>query len=328
MRKDLKIFALVIAALVIICILIGIYAIYLPFTLSYVDDRNMGISSSITWENQTDQNYGGPVYAENGTVKGHITIQAYYPTLVMAMVDEKVVPFFYNGSLNETHLVDPEENTGMYVPNDSAFEITGIPVGVHDVAILTFLDPYDFNRSGWQSDGPIGGGVQNYVIVMGNGNSSALELMNQSISKAIVRSTTSNSNTSFISKSAAANKLWAVENTGKDNVLNYYVNIGHYYINGNSTDLPFKLVQLLDYKQVPAQYNSTDYAYTGHTTNSEPITVPMSVKTPDTAGPHKLIVLLSINPYQAIDPYGGNTGWEIQGPDGITSISTWYKEKK
>ncbi len=201
----------------------------------------------------------------------------------------------------------------MYVPNDSEFEITGIPEGVHDVAILTFLDPYDFNRSVWQSDGPIGGGVQNYVIIMGNGNSSALELMNQSISKAIVRSTTSNSNTSFISKSAAANQLWAVENTGKSSVLNYYVNIGHYYINGNSTDLPFKLVQLMDYKQVPVQYNSTDYTYTGHTTGSEPITVPMSVKTPDTAGPHKLIVLLSINAHQAIDPTWGNAGWEIQG---------------
>ncbi len=31
MRKDLKIFALVIVALAIICILIGIYAIYSPF---------------------------------------------------------------------------------------------------------------------------------------------------------------------------------------------------------------------------------------------------------------------------------------------------------
>ncbi len=71
MRKDLKIFALVIVALAIICILIGIYAIYSPFTLSHVDDRNRGISSSITWENQTDQNYSGPIYAENGTVKGH-----------------------------------------------------------------------------------------------------------------------------------------------------------------------------------------------------------------------------------------------------------------
>ncbi|HEY3422148.1 MAG TPA: hypothetical protein VGK13_03240, partial [Methanocellaceae archaeon] len=256
---------------------------------------------------------GAPILAQNGTVKGNISIQVYYPTLVMVMVDEKVVQFFYNGSLNETHLIDSGNSPEMWVPNDSAFEITGIPEGVHDVAILTFVDPYDFNKSTWLKNGPIGGGVQNYVLVMGNGNSSAMELMNQSISKAIVKSISSNSNSSFISKPVASNQLWVVENTAKDKVLNYNVNLGHYYINGNSTDLPFKLVQLLDYKQVPVQYNSTDYAYTSHTTNSEPITVPLSIKTPVSAGPHKLIVLLSINPRQAIDPAGGNAGWEIQG---------------
>jgi hypothetical protein len=313
MRRELKIFALVIAALVIICILIGIYAIYSPFLSSHVDYRNRGISSSITWGNQTEQDYSEPIYAENGTVNGHFSIQVHYPTLVMAMVDEKVVPFFYNGSLNETHLVYPGDDPEMYVPNDPAFEITGIPAGVHDVTILTFLDPYDFNKSSWQGDGPIGGSARNFIVIMADSNNSVQTLMNQSISKAVVRSTTSNSNFSFISKSPLANRLWLTENIDKNGVLNYYVNIGHYYVNGNSTNLPFKIVQLMDYKQVPVQYDSADYVYTGHTTNSETATVPMSIKAPNTTGPHKLIVLLAINTHQALDPDHGDTGWEIEG---------------
>ncbi len=318
MRNDFKIFALVIAALVIICILIGIYATYWPSISSHVGDNNAGISTKITWENQTDPYYGWPIYADNGTVKGHIPIQAYYPTLVMAIMDDKVIPFYYNGSLSKTHLIDPGENAGIWMPNDSEFEITGISEGVHDLVIIAFVDPYNFNQSWWLRNGPIVTSEQNYVIISASGNDRMQELKYQSFSYAIVTSTTSSSNTSFICETASSNPIGQLVKLRKGTVLNYTVNIGHIYVNDNTTDLPFKVVQLLDYEQVPVQYNSTDYVYTGRTTNSEPVAVPLSIKAPDISGYHKLIIIISINPHQALDPGHGGAQWETQmGTDDV-----------
>ncbi len=271
----------------------------------------MGISTKITWENQTVP-YGWPLFAQNGTVKGNIPIQAHYPTLVMVMIDEKFVPFYYNGSLNKTHLIDPGDNPGMWMPNDTAFEITGISEGVHDLAILAFVDPYNFNHSIWQSNGPIVTSVQNYVIISASSNERMEELKNQSFSYAIVNSITSSSDTSSICETASSEPLGLPVKLRKGAVLNYSVNIGHIYVNDNTTDLPFRVVQLLDYEQVPVQYNTTDYVYIGHTTNSEQVAVPLSIKAPDISGYHKLIIIISINPHQALDHGRGDAQWEIQ----------------
>ncbi len=315
MRNEIKIFALVIAALVVICILIGIYAIYWPtvlvLTSGHTDNRNASIGTNITWENQTPP-YGWPIFAQNGTIKGNIPIQAYYPTLVMVMMDEKVIPFYYNGSLNKTHLIDPGENPGMSMPNDSAFEITGIPEGAHDIAILAFVDPYNFNQSIWLRSGPIVISAQNFVIISASSNDRMQELINQSFSYSIVTSTSSSMNNSFICETASSKPLGLPLNLRKGDVLHYYINIGHIYINDNTTDLPFKVVQLLDYEQIPIQYNSTDYVYMGHTTNSEQIAVPMSIKAPKTSGYHKLIIIISISPHQALDPGHGDAQWDIE----------------
>ena len=70
---------------------------------------------------------------------------------------------------------------------------------------------------------------------------------------------------------------------------------------------------ILRFYFVSVQYNSTDYVYTGLITNDVPVTVPMSIKAPNTPEPHKLIVILSINTHQALDPAHGDAQWETQG---------------
>lgn len=315
MREDFKFYVSIFIAIVIICLLLILYAILAPRLSSQwnpADNIKQGISTNITWEDQAITPYGEPIQARNGTIKGHMPIQAYCTTLVMVLMDEKVVPIYYNGTMNKTHLIEMGDNVGIWMPNNSSFTITGISEGAHSITFLTFIDPYNFNNNIWQNGGPIGGSSQSFSIIMANDTQTVQEIKDRSFSTAQVNSITGQSNYSFISRSSSSNQVWSREKIRKGTVIEYYVNIGHYYVNGNTTNLPFKLIQLLDYEQVPVRYDSADLVYTGQTTNSESVTVPMSIKAPDTRGPHKLIILLSINPRQALDPVHGDARWEMQ----------------
>lgn len=317
MEKETKWIAYAILAIIALCIILIIFSTFMNFLLlmsGHPSDIKSEISTHLTGENGTILPYEGPVLAPNGTFIVDFSIQAYYPSLVMVLVDGKTVPFYYNGSVNKTHLINIGENASTYVPADPELTITGLSEGVHDVTFLTFVDPYNFNNSIWERGGPVSGGAQSFAVIVANDTKAMQELQEQTFAHVVPPSETGTANVSFLSKSPLSNRVWSSEKIREGTVINYYVNVGQIYLNGNRSSIPFRLIQLLDYEQVPVRYDSADLVYTGSTNNSEPATVPLSFKAPNVTGQHKLVVLLSINPYQALDLTHDDPRWEIANP--------------
>jgi hypothetical protein len=317
MEKETKLVVYAILAIIAICIVLIILSTFvkiLPLIGGHSSDIKAGISTHLTGENGAVLPYQGPVLAPNGTLSLDFSLQAYYLTLVMALVDGKVVPFYYNGSVNTTHMIDVGENASTYMPVDPEFKIMGLSEGVHDVTILTFVDPYNFNQTILNRGGPVAGGSQSFAVIVANDTQAMQELQEQTFARTVLSSEAGSSNVSFLSKSSLSNQVWWNDKVRKGTIVNYYVNIGQHYVNGNSSSIPFRLIQLLDYEQIPVRYDSADLMYTGSTNNSEPYTVPLSFKASNVTGQHKLIVLLVMNPYQALDPTHNDPRWRIPNP--------------
>lgn len=98
------------------------------------------VSMNLTQHLKEKQNFEGYANIANAMKKEN-------QYLLFALLDYKQIPFYINGSKNETHLVSLGPMEEHFYP----FKIDGLPPGSHDLLIGVFLNPY-FCRKRFKCD--------------------------------------------------------------------------------------------------------------------------------------------------------------------------------
>lgn len=288
--------ALVLAALAVVIVLS--YFILAP---SRVDtNANLPYMPSYTVEllaTDGSSYLNSTLNVSGGQFDGVLKMTAQDDYLVMAMVDEVVVPFYFNGSYGRQHLMQPGPNMTTVL---STFNVTNLSRGVHDVTVLVFVNPYDFTNDTYFS--PTAFEVRSFKVTVDNGTVTWPAFRNRAAAGNDVVYTDVYSNLAGQSEKPFVEDTFPWNgDVDAGEVFDYYFNVPSPGIMGiNPQDLNFSIVQLLDYQQVPVKYDSSDCVYYGFQKKGEYLAVHMSVKIPDTPGSHKLFILFTYDPCEGI----------------------------
>jgi hypothetical protein len=238
-------------------------------------------------------------YIQNGTFKGYFEVMNGFPQryqfLVMALVNYKVVPFYYNGTINSTHVVELDpKSTDTY-----AFNITDIPDGLNDVYFLVFLDP--FNNSSSDDYRLTTEHLMTDVrfnVIQGEANKPNINLSNFT-----KQSESSNSiGDILVNKNYFNSTFWLYQNVTKNDTINYNINTQ----NDENKSRTFAVIQLLDYNQIPINNNNSEYVYYGSLNKSEAGSINASLIVPNSSGLHQLAVIIFTHPYENLEISPGN----------------------
>jgi hypothetical protein len=310
MDKSLKLAAIAIAALAVICIVI--FGIIFIWSIIHVPANR---SSSLDFRYYDDsQPYSNHTqYTQNGTFTGHMHVGGSSDTMLILLQDYNVTAFHYNGSVNTTHMIARNVyfNESNYVtPIDTAgyndtFAISGIPDGFHDVEFVGFVDPYNYTGNNALSDGPFSAGGVRFNVIVNNSTKTIPPYTDSALSNDTLYSHNYSFGGPVLTKEPFSSNYWPRENANGGSVVDYYVNMGSMMWNDNLTGYSFAIVPLLDYEQIPIRVGSPDTVYYGHVDKNMFTAVHMSLMAPDEAGLHKLAVIVITSPYQDLEvaPY-------------------------
>lgn len=244
--------------------------------------------------NNTITPFNYTLYVNDGSFDGYMVIDNHFnhenQYLVLALLDYKVIPFFYNGTVSTTHIV----NVSPMDMNHGYFNITNIPNGFHDILFLAFLDPYNHSLDdGYRLDTDCSDmGRWRFNLVFKNDTKPFVQFKNVYSDY----NTYDKLNGLLVTKEMFSNKIFLSKNVTPNEILHYFINIGN---KGNISE-NFAIIQLLDYNQIPINYNESDYVYYGSIGSGERSSIPVNIKIPDSNGVHELIIILTINPYENI----------------------------
>ncbi|MDQ1252240.1 MAG: hypothetical protein QG646_1358 [Euryarchaeota archaeon] len=255
------------------------------------------VGMNITQHLKVNENFEGYLNIANEIKKGN-------QYLLFALLDYKQIPFYINGSKNETHLVSLGPMEGHFYP----FKIDGLSPGSHDLLIGVFLNPYNHSlnsRYRYDTDFSMMGSKRLNVIV-GNGSTSMPEFKKP---KTFYQSSNFLEGL-LVNKEPFSAKSWLVEDVKKNETLEYYINIGN---SSRKNQRTFAIVQFLDYKQIPIMQNTSDYVYFGRINKSEEGAIPASLIVPDKNGVHELIVVWVSDPYENLEISPGKLNTNLEG---------------
>lgn len=250
----------------------------------------------------------------DGNFSGILTVEPSGDCLLMALVDYKVVPFWFNGSYNTTHYLSGSKGNTIFKYSDpdygsytGMFSITNLSEGFHDVLFLGIVSPYDFTSTPGGSR--TSGGSMRFNVVAGNATKPSVFIEKRSTT---VNAEYSSDNGVFssLSKEPFDGRSLFQETLKPGTVFNYYVNVGHGCVDGEYRNTSLAIVQLLDYRQVPVVYGTGNSTYYGYIDRNENCSVYMSFKAPEAVGQHKLIDIIVTDPYADLEFPSGmmNTG--------------------
>lgn len=233
--------------------------------------------------------------AENESLEGYIAItnaiHADTQYLLFMLVDYGTVPFYVEGHSGLTHLLTlkPMEK------NFYHFRLENLSKGYHDVIIGAFLNPYEHSLDTeyrMSTDFALMGRIR-FNVIVGNSYYPLPELNNPEIfcNRSYVLEGL------IVTKEPCSPTGWFSENVTKGQKLEYFINIG----NNENEQRSFAVIQFLDYKQIPIQYNSQDYVYYGYLLNGDKASIPASLIVPNETGIHELIVVWVSDPYQNVE---------------------------
>lgn len=319
MDKNLKILAAAIAVIAIVCIvaIIALYAWRLYVFSTLGSGGSLG-SLLLSYSQENGSQLNQTQYAPDGSFSGRLYVEGTADTMLIALVDYNVTAFGYNGSTNKTHIIPIKayvNNTGYVTPYDPStpkeyFNVSGMPDGFHDVQFLGFVDPYNFSDTGWVSDGPFSANGVRFNVIVNNSSKPELKYTDGPSSNDTFYSGTYEfpSSPPSLSKEPLSIKGWQKEKVKAGDTIDYYVNLAHPTFDDKHTNYSFAILQLLDYDQIPIRIGSADNVYYGHIDNGTFASVHMSLKAPAGAGNHKLIVIVSGDPYSDLEvaPYVEN----------------------
>jgi hypothetical protein len=302
----------VIAGVIILLIVMMIAAVFIVNKLGENIPRGASYSIGFHYAN-TDGSV--PIrytqYADDGNFSFLLTVEPSADCMLMALVDYRVVPFYFDGRYNSTHYLagsPMENNSGVMSGNYSGLvSVTNLSEGFHDVLILGMLSPYNYTSSPLRS--LTGGGSMRFNVIVGNATKPSVSFENRSTAFNAAYSS-ENHVFSPLSKSPLDNRGLFKETVKPGTIFNYYVNVGHGMVNNEIRNTSLAIVQLLDYRQLPVVYGTRDAAYYGYIDRSENCSVYMSFKVPETVGLHRLVNIVVTDPYADLELASGiiNTG--------------------
>jgi hypothetical protein len=232
---------------------------------------------------------------ENESFKGYLEVEnAMYTSnqyLLFILVDYLMVPFYVEGQKGLTHLV----NLNPMEDSFYSFKLNHLPAGTHDIVVGAFLNPYkhsldtDFRLD---TDFAMMGRIRLNVIV-GSGSYPFPELR----SPDIFCNKSDTLEGLMLTKEPCSPKGWFTENVTRGQKLHYYINIGNFEENQRA----FGVIQFLDYKQIPLEYNSSEYVYYGLLKEGNKTSIPASVIVPDNPGVHELLVVWFTEPFENVE---------------------------
>ena len=241
-----------------------------------------------------------------------MTVEPSDDCMLVALVDYRAVPFYFNGNYGKTRYLNGSQ-TGKY---NGTFSVTNLSQGFHDMILVGFVVPDNFTYNAGLPANRMTTGSLRYNIVVDNGTKPRPVFENSSTAGNATYRLDYNFSGPNIVREPFDNKGWSWEDVKPGQVLDYYLQVGHGLVNGKKLNTSYAIVQLLDYSQVPVRYDTSDYVYYGFIDVNESSSVHLSLKAPDTAGPHRLVVMLATDPYEdrEIAPGVTNTNitWSVQ----------------
>jgi hypothetical protein len=268
------------------------------FGFSIYHTFNPLVGMNRTQHLKVNENLEGYLDVANAMKKGN-------KYLLFALLDYKQIPFYFNGSKNETHLI----SLGPMEEELCPFKIEGLPPGFHDLLFVIFLNPYEHSlNSSYRYDTDFSMmGSKRLNVIVGNGSAVIPEFKNF---YAFAKSGYPLEGL-LVNKEPCSSKSWLVENVTKNQTLKYYINLGN---NDNFKHRTCAIVQFLDYKQIPIRYNNSEYVFFGYLNKGKKGSIPASLKVPDIEGVQELIVVWISDPYENLEISPGirNTKLEDQ----------------
>jgi len=296
--KKLKILFFVI--FIFACIICSYYIIIKPITNTIENNGSEYMGFGFYQKNNnTITPFNNTLYVNNGSFDGYMVIDNHFnhenQYLILAFLDYNAIPFYYNGTVSTIHIVNMSP-MGM---NHSYFNITNIPNGFHDILFLVFLDPYNHSLDEvYRLDTDYSDmGRWRFNVVFKNDLKPLIQFKN-------VYTDDNNSNKLngvLVTKDTFSDKIFLSKNVTPNETLNYFINIG----NKRNISENYAIIQLLDYNQIPINYNESNYVYYGSIKSGERSSIPVNIKIPDSNGVHELIIIWTTNPYENI--------WSLNG---------------
>jgi hypothetical protein len=279
-----------IAALLIIVLIVAAMFLANMFWAKAPKTNGIGFSINRGWPEAV----GATQYAAGGNFSLPITVEPTDDCMLVALVDYQAVPFYFNGSYGKTHRLNGSP-TGEY---SGIISVTNLSRGFHDVVLAGFVAPDNFTYDAGLPVNLMAAGALRYNVIVDNGTKPAPAFENSSNPRNATYRLDYNFSGPNIFREPFDNRGLSREDVKPGQILDYYLQVGHGTINGRKLDTSYAIIQLLDYDQVPVRYNSSDYVYYGFIAVNESSSVHLSMKAPDTAGPHRLVVLLATDPYE------------------------------
>ncbi|HEY3274245.1 MAG TPA: hypothetical protein VGJ92_10810 [Methanocella sp.] len=290
MDKNKLITAGIVAILIIVLILV---ALFLANTLWGNFPQSKTNSIGFNTNPGGLGNFSTTKYAVNGNFSLPLTIEPSDDCMLVALVDYRAVPFYFNGSYGKTHYLNGSP-TNQY---NGTFVVTNLSQGYHDVVLAAFVAPANFTYDGGRPMNLMTTGAQRYNVIVDNGTKPVPVFENSATAGNATYRLDYDFSGPSIFKEPFDNRGWSRADVKPGQVLDYYLTVGHGLINGKKLNTSYAIVQLQDYNQVPVRYDTSDYVYYGYIAVNESSSVHLSLKAPDTAGPHRLVVLLATDPF-------------------------------
>jgi hypothetical protein len=239
------------------------------------------------------------MYADNGSISFNARIDPSDDCLLVCLVDYRVVPFYFNGSCNRTHYLAGSRINSY----PGVIRVTNLSDGFHDVVVTAFVAPYNFTYDGMVRLNLMTTGSMRFNVIAGNGTKPVPLFENSSTGgNATYRIDYNFSGPSMFWK--PFDRRQSVRDKADvrpGQVLDYYLQVGHTIVDGRRLNTSYAIIQLLDYNQIPVRHDVPDTVYYGYISANEYSSVHLSLKAPDTPGPHRLAVLLATDPYANLE---------------------------
>ena len=198
--------------------------------------------------------------------------------LIMALLDYHIVPFNYNGNFSKAHLININSHKGLI----NGFNFSDISPGYHDLMFLVFKNPDDYyvnitylnpatnnttTFTTWNRDVPVNS--LRFNIICMNEEKPSLEYGHIPNN----HSSSFDYSSMFVTREPLSSYPWTFQNTLGNEIEPYYINI----VNSMRDDVSYVIIQLLDYNQVPLDYNGQDDVYYGKIELNESCSIPATI---------------------------------------------------
>jgi len=236
--------------------------------------------------------------------------------LVFVLMDFQQVPFRFeeqDADIVFDASVDPYEEKffSICIPNLTA--------GRHDVAIVLAMEPYNHSMDPsfrLSTDLSSVRGMRLNLIVDNDTRQKIPcdDCMNQPFERCDPNYPLNDG--LLLTKDAWSNKLWYAKNATPGETLSYWINCAA----GEEYPSKFAIITLMDYRQIPINIDTSDYAIFGELAAGEKISIPAAVPVPKEKGVHEFVAVWIPLPFEYQEKPSSNYKYYNQDKVLVSSV--------